>query len=469
MDGEDNVPATSQQNSRTLSAAVVLGCAVVLLWPAFLNRWPLSCPDSVSYTMNGWTILAWLKGPHFVLPPMRAELFSTALAALTFHKNFWSFVVVQATLTSWVLFTLQRALLPGKFLLVRHVVLIICLSAFTQASWFASDIMADILGPLVYLSLFLLVFAADRLDRTSRWALAAVAVWGIMAHTTHLLTSFAVLLALALCYPLAKRVQGHRVGYAFACGAFIAAILLQTTTHRLLYGLWTVNGEQPPYLMSRIIADGTGAMYLRNHCAQLRWQVCRSVDHLPKTDTEFLWQPGGIWASATPPQRRQLRQEEMPFVLHTIRAFPQWQGRVTLNSWLLQLRTVELIDVVWPSVWTAQQMDMAVDRGTAAVKRTRQYQQTMPWKGFSQMDLIVDEVSLWLGFATFIRAVIRRQFRFVALALTTAVALLTNAFVCSAFSGVYPRYQARVVWLLPLVVMVSIAGRSCSLGTKGPE
>jgi hypothetical protein len=37
--------------------------------------------------------------------------------------------------------------------------------------------------------------------------------------------------------------------------------------------------------------------------------------------------------------------------------------------------------------------------------------------------------------------------------------ILINAFVCGALSGSFSRYQARVVWLLPLVAIVSLIER----------
>jgi hypothetical protein len=39
------------------------------------------------------------------------------------------------------------------------------------------------------------------------------------------------------------------------------------------------------------------------------------------------------------------------------------------------------------------------------------------------------------------------------------LALLANAFICAAVSVVVPRYQARVIWLLPLPLLLYAANR----------
>lgn len=41
--------------------------------------------------------------------------------------------------------------------------------------------------------------------------------------------------------------------------------------------------------------------------------------------------------------------------------------------------------------------------------------------------------------------------------LTIIIFLLVNAFVVSTFSGVAPRYQTRIVWVLPFVILLCLA------------
>ena len=43
------------------------------------------------------------------------------------------------------------------------------------------------------------------------------------------------------------------------------------------------------------------------------------------------------------------------------------------------------------------------------------------------------------------------------------IALLVNAFVCGAISGVVDRYQSRVIWLLPLPFMLYLANREVTI------
>jgi hypothetical protein len=41
--------------------------------------------------------------------------------------------------------------------------------------------------------------------------------------------------------------------------------------------------------------------------------------------------------------------------------------------------------------------------------------------------------------------------------LVVAVGIVANAFVTGALSGVYDRYQARLIWLVPFVFATSVA------------
>src|SRR5579859_5152402 len=83
--------------------AILLG-ALLLAWPALLNRYPLLYPDSVSYLQDGRAIaraliLHQLDG----FEAMRSEFYS--LGIFSFHWNLtpWPIVALNALLTSWVL------------------------------------------------------------------------------------------------------------------------------------------------------------------------------------------------------------------------------------------------------------------------------------------------------------------------------------------------------------------------------
>src|ERR1017187_1734000 len=289
--------------------------AALFTWPALLNRYPLMSPDSVSYLGDGRGIARALFLHRLGVSAMRSEFYS--LGIFPFHWNVtpWPIVAWQALLTAWVLWLTLRSVLPhlaARRFVATFLILVALLSLLTSVSWYVSLPMPDILGPLLYLAMYLLVFARETLSRGERWALSALAFWAITAHSTHLM------LGAGICLLLALLLLFHRplvAGRALAIGALALLLALAVTAqlalHRFLYGHATLNGNHAPYLMARIVADGPGALYLRQHCATFDWAICSSVGHLPDNDDDFLWADGGVWAGADARTQQRLLAEEV--------------------------------------------------------------------------------------------------------------------------------------------------------------
>ena len=84
--------------------------------------------------------------------------------------------------------------------------------------------MPDILGALLYLALYLLVFARETLSRVERIALSIVAVWGVTAHATHLMLAAGICASPELLYlfPVATT-YAHRGRELFQIIALVGA------------------------------------------------------------------------------------------------------------------------------------------------------------------------------------------------------------------------------------------------------
>src|ERR1017187_2140454 len=190
-----------QVSARIGRGLAVAAGAALLTWPAILNRYPLMYPDSVSYLGDGRGIARALFLHRLGVSAMRSEFYS--LGIFPFHWNLtpWPIVAWQALLTSWVLWLTLRSILPhrtARRFAATFLILVALLSLLTSVSWYVSLPMPDILGPLLYLAIYLLVFARETLSRDERWSLSALAFWAITAHSTHLMLGVGICFLLAL-------------------------------------------------------------------------------------------------------------------------------------------------------------------------------------------------------------------------------------------------------------------------------
>jgi hypothetical protein len=449
--------------SRVWQSGATLVAAVMMLWPAIYNGLPLVYPDSMTYLDDG-RIVARAVFLHQLAGYYGMRSFFYSLGILPFHWNvtLWPVAVLQALLTAYVLWLVVRSILLRRTT-GPYLVLVLLLSAVTSLSWYVDLILPDILGPLLYLSIYLLVFARDSVSRAERISLYFIAWWGITSHATHLLLAVIIcfLLALALTVSGVLR-RRYWVGAVEIAVVLLVAAAAQLALHGYLYGHPSLNGERPPFLTARVIADGPGRWYLEKNCGQLKWVICDHVHHLPDDPDNFLWAADGIWQNLTDEDNKRMLREEIPFVLATLRTYPREQlSRSAANFWA-QLLTIDLEDLD-SSDYVLSEFNPVIPRERASYAASRQARNAIDLDFFSSVinwGVIVSLVVI----GAFIPLLWRRfSPRLLGLGAVIAVAVVENAMFTGTLSLVEDRLQSRVVWLVPLLaglmVLSSLKGK----------
>jgi hypothetical protein len=326
-------------------------------------------------------------------------------------------------------------------------------------SWFVSLIMPDILGPVLYLCIYLLVFAREALSRAERGAIILIAWWGVASHATHLVLAAGMCVLLVLLLVLWRRqLMFRRLRAVVEVGMIILlAAAVQLALNSYLYGEPSLNGERPPFLMARVIADGPGRWYLEQHCGKVRFALCDHLSNLPDNPDDFLWGANGIWQSADEDTEKRLRQEEIPFVLATVRAYPREQLSKSAANFWRQLKAfgLELFD---PNDWVSEVFESVLPGGRSRYLQSRQARDVLPLtlEFFTSVQNWTVIASL-VGIGVFIpRMWRRRPPLLVGLSVVIVSTVIANALVTGTLSMVEDRFQSRVIWLVPLLAGVLV-------------
>jgi len=425
-----------------------------MAWPALFNRYPLLYPDSITYLGDG-RLVARAVFLHRLSEYYGMRSFFYSLGILPWHWNVtaWPIVGFQAMLTAYVLWLVVRSLLPRRAVLC-YLILVALLSLLTSLAWFVSLIMPDILGPLLYLCIYLLVFARETLSRTERLTLIPITWWAIVSHASHLIlaTGLCILLVLLLILRF-QWMRGRWRAVVQVAMIVLFAAVSQLALHAYLYGRPSLNGERPPFLMARVIADRTGLWYLQQHCPDAKFVLCDHLQELPQDPDVFLWGEKGIWANADDATTSRLRQEERPFVLATLRAYPGAQLSKSLSNFGQQLRSFGFY-LFGPSDWMSQEFASVLPGERSQYLQGRQAQDDLPLELFTS-------VQNWTVFASliiivaFLRRIWRnRPARLIGLGIVIVSTVVANALVTGTLSMVEDRLQSRVVWLIPFLAIV---------------
>jgi hypothetical protein len=454
---EASVPALRKTPFRPWPLLSILSAALMMVWPSIYNGFPILYADSMTYIADGWPVARALFLHHYSsYYGMRSFIYSLGILPLHWNLTPWPIVFAQALLTSWVLWLLVRTFTARNkelyFLLIAGM-----LAALTTVSWYVSLIMPDILGPLMYLAIYLIVFARNSLRPLERWTLLVLTGFSAASHITHLLLAAGLWILLAVLVLLRKHARIERLqSQAYIAAALLISSCATLALHDFLYGKPSLNGERPPYLMARIIADGPGRTYLEQNCPKAHFLICRSVVNLPQNADDFLWQSGGVWDTATPEEQQQILKEEMPFVLATIRAYPHQQLLKSMQNIESQLLIFGIEDFD-ASNWVLGQFESTMPGQQNSYFNSRQQRNALP------VDDVTTMVNWFVLISLIILAVLapfafwRGNSQLAWLTVVVASTTLANALLSGALSMVDDRYQARIIWLVPLLAALFLS------------
>jgi hypothetical protein len=361
----------------------------------------------------------------------------------------------------------------GRLRLAHFALVIGVLTLATSLPFFVAFLMPDIWLGLGALSALLLLVWFDRLRTIERWAVGAVLIAALTFHATN--PPDILVLALVAASGLALRVLPARpvwlalavVGAGLMLSAIVGAAYpwaVERVTHHEL--------ARPPFLAARVLADGPGRVFLRRACrTSSPYVLCRFADR-PLTDAnDILWATSrarGVFEPADYATRLALVHQEGRFVTDVLAAAPlESAERLAMDS-LYELTDVSVVDTLGYTDHNLVARGPRLAPLFGAVRfcvRRPLYCRSTPAQLVSEdilrWTLIGSGLYLVLRLAlglTRVRAWYHRaplSARLTVAILGVACLLVANAILCGSLSGVYPRYQMRITWLLPLFALLA--------------
>jgi hypothetical protein len=471
------------------AAGLCVSLLLICLWPSLFNGQPFFYPDTSAYirgadagfsrlahhvtvwsdqdksrestgTEANGTVLARRKSVSSVADKAvlagRSIYYGGLLYLGEITGRLWPAVLVQAAgvLVS-VALTLETL---GIFTWLRFFVVSLVLAVLTPMSFFTSFLMPDIFAAITILA------AANLLALTrdaSRWvAITWIALLStaLLFHDSHVLIALAMLI---MAVPWALLSRGSKPWKGI--GAIAVALFIAFVGEVFFsFGVTKLVGAppiRPPFLMARMIADGPGYRYLMANCPRSELTICRFLNRLPPSSSdEFLWstEPAkGVFAAVDPEARRKLADEQLRFVRATLAFDPVGELAAVLRN-------------TWSQIWQlgfdefnygAGERDFLVthipEPYLGRMTTTRAWNDTIPTRALS-----AGAITVTLLAVVYLVVAIARRKRYMgggrrALFVAAVVAgVISNALVCGALSRSLNRYQARVVWLLPLAALI---------------
>ncbi|MEY4653214.1 MAG: hypothetical protein RI884_1795 [Pseudomonadota bacterium] len=481
---------TTPALTRILGVAVA---ALMLCLPALWNGLPFFYPDTPTYLRGAETVADRLAQrlapqapethtPSPTTPPARpatsrgltslddkvvlagrSVYYGGLLLAGQRAGTLWLAVGAQALCVAAVLHLLMVRLWrirPAAFLATTAV-----LALTTPLAVYAGLLMPDIFAGLSILAVATLSVYWRQLAWAERGLLAAVLLFGLLAHASHVVVA-AVLLLLALGLRARNaRWQGLSAPALSMVGACVVVAI--AAEWAFAAGVQKAVGQPPlrlPYPSARLIEMGPGTEFLHARCPEASYALCAYRAQYPTAWDAFLFSTDpalGTFALADAATKRRIVAQQWQFVSEVIAYDPAG----VLRGWLADL-TRQLVSFrvdVWsfgprqlamyegrvpPDTYTAMQASRGLnDPAYNRLLTAATYASTMG-------SLLL---ALWWALRRRAGAAAQVPQRMEQVARLVIAGVMANALVCATAASWLDRFQSRVVWLLPLLALTVLA------------
>ena len=446
------------------AVAATLALAVALLWPAMLNGGPLIFFDTMHYLQQGASAVDLVLGKIAALASPAVE--STAGADIggsheveregSFVRSiiypafiyigslsplgFTGFALLQSILVVALIGVIagrEAAARPAAAAAAAAV----CVT-MTALPWTVSFLMPDILAAVAILCAMIVAARLDRIGLIGKLFVFGAATLAALSHYGHpplyIAASTAALLAL-----LAQRRLSF-LAVALTVGPLVATAVASLGVAEAVFDEPSLAPRRLPLLLARSIEDGPALWHLQAHCDDYNYAVCEIWGHeIPNDLGSILWSRDGLMKKATDEQMDRIRDEEFLILGRSLMEFPFEQTWSFAGNAVRQTIMIGLADMSWGRV--TEDADGRFVREASGSRNAS----GLSGVGLAQKAVVLGSVGL-IAF-WFFKDGLRVGDRERALLFVAIVGLLANAAIFGGLSAPVDRYQARVIWIVPLL------------------
>lgn len=500
-----SLPASFASRPRDL-ILLTLVFAAALLWPAAINGGPFWFPDTSTYIRGADAAYvattgietAWSGELGKVIVPQSDALAGRSAEAQILASGevkpvlsgrsvyygvllwvpiqlfgAWGASIVQALLVAFSVMLPLRIAVRQTRSTSEHAhgwqrftpfALLAILALLSPMPYFTNMLIPDIFAGLICLLLGTAIIFWNGMSRWEKLACLGLSCLFVTYHTTLvLLTIASVGVAFLIAGNMRGRLRAIALGVPVLASAIIAAIVFSQ-------GVQMGVGQKPmgpPFLSARLTDAGPGMTYLEEHCGAdqaSRFALCDYRAQLPMDSDSFLWgQDAGqsFFQNLPTQQKHLLSSEDKAFYLAVLKDDP---GRVIGAAFSDTLSLLGKFNLNIFNYSDANKRGFArklPDPIAADVAESRAAQGTQPTNFTETLMLPVSLIALGLLGIIAVLAIRKRisvHPDAARLAAVLLAAVLANAVICGALSKPHGRYQARIIWLLPIAAGIALAG-----------
>jgi len=443
---------------------VLLGTFILMI-VGFYNGYPLVYSDTGTYIYSGFD--------KFV-PNDRPITYGLFLWFFSFRFSLWLVIVAQNLITAYVLYELLKLFLKqkGQTFHFLYISILLLLTFFTGIGWYSNQIMPDFFAPVMVLTLIILIFNKE-LSLLKRICLYIIFIISIIVHLSHLLISLSLIVSyLALERILYKKnvIENYYLklkNFFVILSLILISWLSLSLIHYTFGGGFKVSKSSGIFFTAHLADCGLLEKYLKENCEKSEFKSCRLClfkDSLPNNLADFLWGPHSPYNQ---PNSWKSGEIECKALIKKMLKTPKY----------LLLNVYKSAEYGFIQLFRNE-----IGQGLSAYNEGSPPYGQIHWRFKSELNnylnsrqnrwggadlnlkvlnvfhLIILIISVFVLSYIFLiysksKNISPELFLFLIFCL---LAIIINAFITAGLNAPCERFQARVVWLLPLSLLIII-------------
>lgn len=255
----------------------ILFSAILGSWPALYNKFPLLNPDSGANIMLSYEVIT---------PQDRSVFYTYFIRITNLETTLFSTVFVQSLIGAILIFWfLRNYFVPFQASIITFFAVLV-LSLCTPYAWYVSQINPDIFMGYYFLGLLLLF--NNNLDNWEKSLLILILLVAISFHNSILIMSLCIGLGYGIAY-IIKKTKLIRNKAILILGITLFVFLPTCIVNYKAFQTFTPNPSSHIFLTSRLAEMGILEQVLHNVCPTKSYQLCNSFRNFKGRQWDFMW------------------------------------------------------------------------------------------------------------------------------------------------------------------------------------
>ncbi|HLG03482.1 MAG TPA: hypothetical protein VI731_07790 [Bacteroidia bacterium] len=423
------------------------GC--LLCFAAFYNWFPLIYSDTGTYITSGFENFA---------PIDRPIIYGWFIRHSSLAASLWLTVLAQGMILSYLIYESIRTITTRSRPYILHFFVLGFLVLFTSISPVVSRLIPDVFAPVMMLCMFLLLFPEKR----SVFTLGIISFFFLLSassHTSHVFIGLLLLGSISI-FLIVRRLRRRtlfvsRRGLLLTWSLFLIAVLIIPLTNLFYHNKFKMSIGAQAFYLQKLHEEGIIASYLNEYCGKRNYPLCDYNNRLP---WDFLW-------DAESPLNKENDWEdkngEYKRLISDILSTRAYAVKIAHKSLFNSAKIFFVFDEALNPAYDMESSPYAAmhryfkDSGYEYLM-ARQQSNVLNHdrENFIQRFVIIGSLVIIAAalFAGRVRRKLSPLLAFTLLFFFTA--LISNAAVCGTLASMSPRFQSRIAWLLPFLVLM---------------